>query len=92
MSNPQFKSQERPGFSMTFENGWTASVQWHAGAYCERKNPEYITDNKPAISSTAEIAAWDKDGKWYKFADNDEVKGYCTPDQVAVFLAMVKGF
>ena len=92
MSNPQFKSQERPGFSMTFENGWTASVQWHAGAYCERKNPEYITDNKPAISSTAEIAAWDKDGKWYKFSDGDEVRGHCTPDQVAVFLAMVKGF
>lgn len=92
MSNSQFKSQERPGFSMTFENGWTASVQWHAGAYCGRKSQSYSTDTNPATSKDAEIAAWDKDGVWYKFTDGDEVKGYCTPDQVAVFLAMVKGF
>jgi hypothetical protein len=33
MSN--FKSTENKGFQMTFENGWTISVQFGYGNYCD---------------------------------------------------------
>ena len=91
MSAPKFKSQERPGFSMTFENGWTISVQWHTSAYCERKQAlaSSIVDVNPAESPTAEIAMWDKYGNWYMF-EHDEVLGYQTPDEVAEWIEVVR--
>jgi len=86
-----FKSQERPGFQMTFKNGWTISVQWHIGAYCERKQVlvGYTEDKKPAESINAEIAAWDKDGNWYQF-EHDQVLGWQTADEVADFMNKIK--
>jgi len=65
----------RPGFTMTFENGWTISVQWHQGSYCEGR---YSKDN---TSATAEIAIWDHAGDWFNFGE-DGVKGYCTAEEV----------
>jgi hypothetical protein len=91
MRKARFKSQERPGFSMTFENGWTISVQWHSSAYCERKQTlgSYKEDLNPAESPNAEIAMWDKHGNWYMF-EHEEVLGYQTPDQVADWMEVVK--
>jgi len=40
---------------------------------------------------TAEIAAWDKDGNWHSFG-HDQVKGWCSPEEVASFLQMVSSF
>lgn len=93
MSKAKFKSQERPGFSMTFENGWTISVQFHAFAYCERKQipANWEEDKNPAESPDAEIAIWDAEGNWYDFG-SDEVLGYQTPDEVADWIAKVKAF
>jgi hypothetical protein len=65
----------RPGFAMTFNNGWTISVQWHEGAYCEGK---YSADK---TSANAEIAIWNQSGNWFDFGDN-QVKGYCTAEEV----------
>jgi hypothetical protein len=78
------------GFNMTFENGWTASVQWGRGNYCS--NNSIIGDyGKPVpASATAEIAAWDKDGNWFVGKDwSDSVKGYCSPEEVAGFLYLI---
>lgn len=92
----KFKSQERPGFSITFENNWTISVQWHTSAYCERKtlsmDHDIIMDRSPAESKTAEIAVWDNAGRWYKFENADTVLGYLTPDQVVEWMIRVKNF
>ena len=87
----KFRSSTRPGFSMTFENGWTISVQWHLGAYCDRKSLSIEPDNNPAESTTAEIAIWDTQGKWYNFG-SDEVLGYQTADQVAKWMEVTKSF
>lgn len=95
------------GFQLTFPNGWTASVQWGAGNYCENynvmtyENP-FRLDEKLAKyeSQTAEIAAWDRDGVWYNFSGGevvsefgrDEVKGYVHTKDIPEFLTMVAGF
>lgn len=86
-----FKSQERPGFSMTFDNGWTISVQWHTSAYCERNQLASIIDSNPAQSTTAEIAIWDEKGEWYNFG-SDTVLGYQSPDDVAEWITKTKNF
>ena len=83
-----FKSQDRPGFQMKFKNGWTISVQWHTGAYCERKNLEHTEDSKPSESINAEIAAWDKDGNWYQF-EHEQVLGWQTADEVAEWMDII---
>jgi hypothetical protein len=82
MKKSEFKYCSRPGFQMTFENGWTVSVQWHAHAYCSGKGDE---------SPNAEIAAWDSEGEWYNFG-SDTVLGYQTPDEVVTFMENVKNF
>jgi len=94
----KFRSTYRPGFTMTFENGWTISVQWHTGAYCDRRSLEHAIDDfndrpegrgQAAESTTAEIAIWDKEGNWYNFG-SDEVLGYQTADQVAKWIEVTK--
>lgn len=84
------------GFQLKFENGWTASVQWGGGNYCDNYThpigqagsvaDEYGNYN----SENAEIAAWPKDGEFVKFQNGDQVKGYVEADEVADFIAWVK--
>jgi hypothetical protein len=69
------------GFTMTFANGYTISVQFWIGNYCSRN------DNNKAAS--AEIAIWDKDNTWYNFGD-DLVKGHCSPDEIVTWMRKVK--
>lgn len=93
-SNMGFKITQGRGFHMTFDNGWTASVQWGSGNYCENFDLDARSADANAGangSKTAEIAAWDKDRNWYNFGD-DTVKGYVTPNEVLTFLNMVAGF
>jgi hypothetical protein len=91
------------GFALTFANGWTASVQFGTGNYCDNRNrslySEWITQSViesadvragEAGSVNAEIAAWDADGKWYDFG-SDTVKGWVSADEVAKFLAEIAG-
>lgn len=89
-----FKITQGKGFHITFDNGWTASVQWGMRNYCQNyayDPPRSDAEVGVSGSKTAEIAAWDKDGNWYNFGD-DQVKGYVTPNEVLMFLNMVAGF
>ena len=36
-SKPGLTACSNKGFRMTFPNGWTVSVQWGPGNYCEKK-------------------------------------------------------
>jgi hypothetical protein len=55
------KSTKNKGFSLTFENGITISVQFGSSNYCERKNlhanygSEMLND---IIESLNEVARW----------------------------------
>jgi len=67
----------RDGFHITFANGWTVSVQWHKYAYSNENN------------STAEIAAWDSNGDWYRHSNGDTVEGWASPERVAEFVSEI---
>jgi hypothetical protein len=90
----------KTGFHITFENGWTVSVQFGHGNYCKNRNIGRLTEAAlhggelsitPTSSPDAEIAAWDKDGKWYDFG-NDIVLGWQNTKQVLDFLNKVEKF
>ncbi len=81
-----FKITRGSGFQMTFGNGWTVSVQWAGGNYGSNYSQSITTPQPKALS--AEIAAWDADGKWHSFGD-DTVKGYCTTNEVAEFITFI---
>lgn len=88
-------TESRPGFTMTFSNGWTISVQFGYGNYCENgRHPDghYFFKGKDMVSSSdAEIAIWNKEGDWYNFG-TDSVKAYCSTDEVAEWIEKVKSF
>lgn len=88
----KFQSASNKGFTITFENGWSISVQWGYMNYCENQHhpdgkklhEQYIVE-----SSTAEVGIWDENGKWYEFPNGDIVKGYCSADEVADLIEKV---
>lgn len=82
-----FKITERKGFHMTFENGWTVSVQFGYGNYCANRSIGRYRDEVPDCVN-AEIAAWNENHEWYQF-ESDIVRGYVSADEVAVFIAEI---
>lgn len=74
------------GFQMTFANGWTVSVQFGSGNYCENQTPFSVIEK--GESKDAEIAAWDENGTWHNFG-NDTVKGRCSANEVAEFITKI---
>ena len=94
-----FSITQGKGFTITFANGWTASVQWGWGNYCDNYDatyPEHYPD-----STTAEIAAYNGDtwlrvsgkryapmGKRSPYGGTD-VRGYVSPDEIPAFLTAV---
>jgi len=74
------------GFHMTFDNGYTLSVQWGYGNYCE--NRHQARDE----SVTAEIAVIKPNGDFMRLeGEGDDVVGWQTPDDVAQLMAYVAG-
>lgn len=94
-----FYSTLNKGFQLDLPNGWTVSVQWGPGNYCERGRASFL--NFDALmkvdgawkSSTAEVAAWVTDKRdtipWYKFGSDSghtDVAGYYTVSDVVQFI------
>jgi hypothetical protein len=82
------------GFRVTFANGWTVSVQFGAGNYCDHYDVQDYDKTLPK-SKTAEIAIIHDDGTWYSFVDKrpdvgpdagTHVEGWQTPEQVLAFM------
>lgn len=88
-----FNITDHKGFQLTFENGWTVSVQWGVYNYCDHHHGKDFDAARKADgnweSSTAEIAAWDKNDNWYQFP-SDTVKGYVQADDVAKFIGKIQ--
>lgn len=90
----KFVSCQNKGFQMSFYNGMTISVQWGTGNYCSRRS---LSSNvlsemrEPMITSEdAEIAIWDANNNWFDFG-SDQVKGFCSTDEVAKIMTFVQG-
>lgn len=50
------------GFWLTFENGWTLSVQFGSGNYCANRDTAFGDGEWQEANPTAEIAAWPDGG------------------------------
>ena len=95
-----FKITDHKGFQMGMKNGWTVSVQFGVGNYCSRRwETDFLAPRKDDMweSKTAEIAASKTDSgkvgrEWYPFGEDEDVKGYCSPEEVIEFLSLVASF
>ena len=86
------------GFQVTFDNGWTISVQWGPGCYCDNRMKsldmadivESLVDGMK--SRNAEIAAWNEDDIWWDFGtqspgeDGTSIQGYVKPDELIGYI------
>ena len=100
MTDKRFGVSTGKGFHMTFSNGWTVSVQWGPGNYCDNQDMEALFKHSDQLragrtpclqANSAEIAAWDSAGCWYKFNEYEQVKGWCKPDEVLAFMNTIAG-
>ena len=88
-----FTATQNKGFGMNFDNGFTISVQWGTGNYCEKKN--LGADSKEEMktshweSTSAEIAVFNDTGI-VPVGDSDDVIGWCSADEVATIITIVQ--
>ena len=81
-----FEITDNKGFRITFDNGYTVSVQFGAGNYSSNYNLDILAShNKPMSAELAETALLDPDGNFVPYA-GDDVQGYRTPEQVLELL------
>jgi hypothetical protein len=87
---PGFRICRNKGFHITFENGWTISVQFGPGNYCGNRDLPFSRDYAEEVphSSTAEIALIDPEGSFFAI-DGDDVKGWVSPGDVLRFMNMI---
>lgn len=88
-----FKANYNKGFSMTFANGITISVQWGSMNYCSNRSfakpIKWQHDMTSQINTSidAEIAIWDDNDVWIDFG-MDKVRGFVSADEVAAWIDM----
>jgi len=86
-----FRICSNRGFHVTFENGYTVSVQFGWGNYCSNHNAKPDYDNpksKPWSSHDAETAVWGADGVMLERPNNpgDTVQGWQSPADVLALM------
>jgi len=81
-----FRINDNKGFQITFDNGYTVSVQFGPGNYGTNYNADFRTNlNKPQIAITAETALIAANGEFIEYKGGD-VQGYQTPNDVLELL------
>jgi hypothetical protein len=83
-----FRITHHRGFQIKFENGWTVSVQFGGGMYCQNYDMRIGTERETDIleSEDAEIAAIDKNGELLELPGGDSVKGRVKPSELLNFM------
>lgn len=90
MTTSQFKITGGKGVHFTFPNGWTASIQFGAGNYCDNRNSPFGIVPTYLASSNAEVACWGPGGEMIDLMDTgDTVIGWQTTTDVLAFLNKV---
>ena len=71
-----FRINDNKGFQITFDNGYTVSVQFGPGNYSSNYNLSMLENiNKPMTAGLAETALIAPDGSFVAYKD-DDVQGY----------------
>tara|TARA_Y100000389_G_C17393670_1_gene481338 strand:- start:297 stop:671 length:375 start_codon:yes stop_codon:yes gene_type:complete len=73
-----FEISDNKGFTITYQNGYTVSVQFGSGNYCTNRDLPYGEEVPP--SDTAETALMTKDG--FVEYQGDDVQGHMSPADV----------
>jgi len=84
-----FKITGKKGFHVEFANGFTVSVQFGPGNYCDNYNMQIGEEETLAGSkgsANAECAVWGNDGKMIDMFDGGTVSNRSTPAQVLALL------
>ena len=76
------------GFHLTFDNGWTISVQIGYGNYCANRDKGSF-DTVPEPSPDAEIAVMNPKGEMVELV-NDTVQGWVSTEKVADAITLVQ--
>jgi hypothetical protein len=85
------------GVHLTFSNGYSISIQWGPGNYCDHYHKPFDRMSSEACGSdgsdTAEVAVF-KDGNWVnppipEWETGDDVCGWRNADDVAAIIAWV---
>lgn len=90
LTDPHFNNGAK-GYQMTFKNGYSISVQFGPGNYCERRNAAYdapakaLQNNESWRSETAEVAIFNPDGTF-----DGDVQGWLSTDEVADLIDTVR--
>ena len=81
-----FRINDNKGFQITFDNGYTVSVQFGPGNYSSNYNLSMLDNiNKPMTANTVETALLAPDGSFVAYKD-DDVQGYQTVNDVLALL------
>jgi len=74
-----FKITRGKGFHLIFANGVVLSVQFGRGNYCENRDIswEEQDQNELLSSEDAEIAIWNKEGKYLTRRADKDINGEC---------------
>ena len=83
MEKEDFRITQGKEFQITFENGWTVSVHFGFGNYCENRDI-LITEERVKAEEgcpNAEVWAWNEKKKYPK-----DPEGWKTPKEVLNFM------
>ncbi len=83
----KFAATQNKGFQMTFDNGYTISVQFGLGNYCNNRNKP--TNEVICESQDAEVMVWDSEGETVE-VKGYKVYGYTSTNEVADIIEYVK--
>ncbi len=85
-----FRITDNKGFQITFDNGYTVSVQFGPGNYGSNRAETYSTSmNVPMTATLAETALLAPNGDFVAYQGED-VQGYQTPEDVLELLNYAK--
>lgn len=97
MKSKAFKITMGKGFHMEFDNGWTVSVQWGPGNYCDYHRPEKeehtlegMAESGAIGSDTCECAVFNPSGDFVDVMGwGDDVNGDMSANDVLALMNTV---
>jgi hypothetical protein len=84
---------QRHATVMKFSNGYSISIVYGNLIYSRDINESPFTKTCPkesALASSVEVAIFDPDNQFVNFLDDQQVKGFVTPDELADIILWVR--